>query len=179
MNQTKRRAFYSFHYANDVWRAAQVRNMGVIEGNQPASDNDWEEVKKGGETAIKRWIADQMYGKSVAIVLIGEETAERAWVKYEIKKAWGDNKGILGIYIHGLKDKNGMTSIKGENPFDGIFVPSSADDMGVGSYDLGEIVPVYDPEESWEYGEESVYGEIKANLADWIEMAIDIRGRYA
>ena len=30
-----RRTFYSFHYKPDNWRAAQVRNMGVIEGNRP------------------------------------------------------------------------------------------------------------------------------------------------
>ena len=43
-----RRCFYSFHYDVDAWRASQVRNMGVIEGNAPVSDNDWESVKKGG-----------------------------------------------------------------------------------------------------------------------------------
>ena len=42
-----RRVFYSFHYKPDNWRAAQVRNIGAIEGNNPASDNDWEAVKKG------------------------------------------------------------------------------------------------------------------------------------
>ena len=52
-----RRVFYSFHYKNDNWRAATVRNIGVVEGNSPASDNDWETVKKGGDAAIKRWIA--------------------------------------------------------------------------------------------------------------------------
>ena len=70
-----RRAFYSFHYKPDNWRASQVRNMGVVEGNKPATDNDWEDVKKGGDKAIKNWIDGQIKGKSVAIVLIGEKTA--------------------------------------------------------------------------------------------------------
>ena len=56
----KRRTFFSFHYKPDNWRAAKVRNMGVVEGNSPVSDNDWETVTGGGETAIKRWIDDQM-----------------------------------------------------------------------------------------------------------------------
>ena len=43
-----RRTFYSFHHKPDNWRASQVRNMGVIEGNRPVSDNDWEQIKKGG-----------------------------------------------------------------------------------------------------------------------------------
>jgi len=84
-----RRAFYSFHYAPDNWRASQVRNMGVIEGNTPATDNDWESIKKGGDAAIQKWIDDQMDGKSVAIVLIGANTAGRKWIKYEIKKSLG------------------------------------------------------------------------------------------
>lgn len=41
-----RRVFYSFHYEPDNSRAAQVRNMGVVEGNKPASDNDWETITK-------------------------------------------------------------------------------------------------------------------------------------
>src|SRR5438046_1660661 len=82
-----RRAFYSFHYIPDNWRASQVRMMGVIDGNQPATDNDWETVKKGGDAAIQRWIDGQLDGKSVAIVLVGTNTAGRKWINYEINKA--------------------------------------------------------------------------------------------
>jgi hypothetical protein len=49
-----RKAFYSFHCNPDHWRASQIRNMGVIEGNRPASDNDWEEISIWGEKAIKK-----------------------------------------------------------------------------------------------------------------------------
>lgn len=41
-----RKCFYSFHYEPDNWRASQIREMGTLEGNRPATDNDWEEVKK-------------------------------------------------------------------------------------------------------------------------------------
>jgi len=63
-----RKCFYSFHYKPDNARASQVRNIGVIEGNQPASDNDWESVTKGGDDAIKKWIASQMQGKRSLLV---------------------------------------------------------------------------------------------------------------
>jgi hypothetical protein len=36
--------FFSFHYQPDNWRAPQVRNIGVVEGNQPVRDNDWETI---------------------------------------------------------------------------------------------------------------------------------------
>jgi len=72
-----RRAFYSFHYIPDNWRASQVRNMGVVDGNKPATDNDWESITKKGDAAIQKWIDDQLSGKSVAVVLIGSRTAGR------------------------------------------------------------------------------------------------------
>ena len=48
--------FYSFHYENDSWRASQVRNIGVLDGNSPVSSNDWEEVKRKVEDFVKKWI---------------------------------------------------------------------------------------------------------------------------
>ncbi len=161
-----RRAFYSFHYKPDNWRASQVRNMGVIEGNPPASDNDWETIKKGGDSAIKRWINKQMKGKSVAIVLIGEHTANRKWINYEIKQAWEKGKGVLGIHIHNLKDKNGKQSRKGNNPFDYVFVDGSQ---------LSKRVRAYNPPY---LTSKKVYENIKENLADWIEDAIERRADY-
>ena len=82
-----RKVFYSFHYKPDNWRASQVRQMGVIEGDAPVSDNDWEKVTKGGDEAIKKWIDGQMSGKSCAVVLIGTNTAGRKWINHKIIKA--------------------------------------------------------------------------------------------
>ena len=161
-----RRAFFSFHYKADNWRASQIRNMGVIEGNRPVSDNDWEEIKRGGDEAIKRWIDGQMKGKSVVIVLIGSRTAGRKWIKYEIKRGWELGKGVLGIYIHNLKDKEGNQSTKGRNPFD---------DLTLDGKKLSEIVKAYDPPY---FTSKNVYDYIKNNLEDWVEKAIEIRGRY-
>ena len=42
-----RKVFYSFHSVPDCTRAARVRDMGVVEGNPPATDNDWEKITKG------------------------------------------------------------------------------------------------------------------------------------
>ncbi len=161
-----RKAFYSFHYKPDNWRASQVRNMGVIEGNKPASDNDWEDVKKGGDPAIQNWIDNQIKGKSVAIILIGEETAGRKWIKYEIKKAWNDGKGVMGIYVHNLKDMDENQSDQGANPFDAYKVDGVS---------MAKIVKAYDPPFSTST---YVYSHIKENLAEWIETAIEIRGKY-
>jgi Thoeris protein ThsB, TIR-like domain len=79
-----RACFFSFHFANDAWRASQVRNMGVVDGNKPVSDNDWEKVKKGGDAAIEKWIDDQMSGKSCSVVLVG--SYRRILVTSEVRR---------------------------------------------------------------------------------------------
>src|SRR3954470_15224858 len=110
-----RRVFYSFHYKPDAFRASKVRNIGAIEGNKPANDNDWETVTRGGDDAITRWIANQMNGTSCTVVLIGQNTANRKWINHEIIKAWDDGKGVLGVYIHNLLDHNQQASPPGAN----------------------------------------------------------------
>lgn len=159
----KRQVFYSFHYENDVRRVAQVRNIGVIEGNKLLSDNEWEEVKKGGDTAIKNWIDSNMEYRSCIIVLIGEDTASRKWVNYEITKAWNDKKGLLGIYIHNLKDPVNGTCKKGKNPFE---------NYTLGDVPLSDIVKTYDPNPS------DAYNDIASHIESWVEEAIATRNKY-
>lgn len=161
-----RKAFYSFHYKNDNWRASTVRNIGSVEGNKPASDNDWEEVKKSGDSAIQKWIDGQMTGKSCVIVLVGEKTAGRKWIKYEIKKAWESGKGVLGIQIHKLKNSAGEQGDEGRNPFDNFTIDGKK---------LSSIVKLKKPSQSTSQG---AYNHISENIADWIEEAIDIRNSY-
>lgn len=158
-----RQAFYSFHYKPDNWRASQVRAMGLLEGNKPAADNDWETIEKGGDKAIQKWIDEQLEGRSVLIVLIGENTAGRKWINYEIEKAWNDGKGVLGVHIHNLKNSDEKQSKKGSNPFNGFTVSDEP---------LENIVKTYDPPYKLST---DVYNYIKKNLSDWIEKAIEIR----
>ncbi len=100
----KRQVFFSFEYARDNWRASQVRNMGKVDKSSTFCDNDWEEVRKWSSFSIRRWIDSQLKMRSCLVVLIGTTTSTRPWVKYEIQKAYEMGKGIVGIYIHNLKD---------------------------------------------------------------------------
>lgn len=158
-----RRVFTSFHYTPDNWRASQIRNMGKIEGNGVATTNKWEEVTKGGDKAIANWIDDNMSGKSCVIVFVGENTAGRKWIKHEIKKAWDDKRGIFGIFVHNLKDIAGNQANKGRNPFD---------DFKIGDKAMSSIVKCYDPPFKIST---NIYDNIKNNIEDWIEKAIEIR----
>ena len=141
------------------------RNAGMVEGNTPLSDNDWESITKGGDSAIQKWIDDQIKGKSCAVILIGTHTAGRKWIKYEIKKAWDDKKGVLGVYIHNLKNNDGEQSDKGKNPFE---------DLTVSGKKLSTILKTYDPPYK---RSTNVYDYIKSNIADWDEDAITIRDK--
>ena len=160
-----RRAFYSFHYVPDNWRASQVRNMGVLEGNAPVSDNDWEAVTGGGDKAIEAWINEQLSGRSCTVVLIGKNTAGRKWINYEIIKSWNDNKGVVGVYIHYLKNHGGNNTFKGGNPFDEIT-------LGTTGEKLSSVVKAYDPPFT---SSTYVYNHISDNLEGWVEAAIQIR----
>ncbi len=152
-----RKIFYSFHYKPDNWRAATVRSIGAIEGNKPAADNDWETVTRGGDDAIKRWIAAQMQGRTCVVVLVGTDTANRKWINYEIVKAWDDGLGVVGIRIHGLKDSAKAISAKGSNPFDYIGYSNTGKK-------LSSIVKCYDPA-----------GSSSQERYDWIVKHLAIR----
>lgn len=160
-----RQVFYSFQYKPDSWRAATVRSIGAIEGNKPARDNDWETVTKGGDAAIKRWIADQMKGRSCTVVLVGANTAGRKWIQHEIIKSWDEGMGVVGIHINGLKNSDEKVSTKGSNPFAGI-------KYGNTGKKLSSIVKCYTPSGS---NSQERYAWIKKYLANAVEEAIKIR----
>jgi len=157
-----KKCFLSFHYKPDNWRVSQIRNIGAIEEQPLLSANDWEAVKKKGDKAIEDWIDDNMKDKKCLIVLVGEKTAGRRWVNYEIKKAWKDGKGIMAIHIHNLKDADGNQSKKGSAPFSSLTVDGKA-----------VVGTVYDPPYTVST---NVYDHIKSNIEDWVDAAIKARG---
>lgn len=142
--------FYSFHYDEDNWRVQQVRNIGIVENTDSVAAQEWEPVRYNTDSAIENWINQQMSYKRAVVVLIGSETASRKWVQYEIRRAWDLKKPLLGIRIHGLKDRNGLTSSRGEDPF----------------LKLGYSgVPVFDPSG---FNSSDKYADIAKNLLTWV-----------
>ena len=106
--------------------------------------------------------------RSCVIVLIGEKTSGQRWVKYEIKKAWEDKKGLFGIYIHNLRDARrskippcfGKCS-QGQNPFEQFT-------FSYGSK-LSDVIKCYDP------NPDDAYNDIANNIEKWVENAIEMR----
>lgn len=159
-----RRVFFSFHYNEDACRVAQIRNIGVIEGEKVVHDNEWEEVRKKDSKSIEKWIEEQMGARSCAVVCIGTQTASRPWVKKEIEKAWNAGKGIVGIYIHNLKHPQNGQSPKGLNPFNQFTLEDGRK--------LVDVVKTYDPSSS------DAYGDIAKDLDKWVNESVEIRNKF-
>ncbi len=155
------KCFLSFHYKPDNWRVSQVREMGSLDEQPLLDGNKWEEIKKKGDAAIEKWIDDNMKGRKCLIVLVGEKTSGRRWVKYEIKKAWKAGMGVVAIYIHNLQDNNKNQSAKGSDPFAGLTVDGKA-----------VVGKVYDPPYTQS---KNVYAHINDNIDAWVREAIDAR----
>ena len=75
-------------------------------------------------------------------------------------------RGVLGIHIHNLQNRNGDQSTKGANPFCSIIVDGKR---------LSNIVNAYDPPYKLST---NVYAHVKDNISDWVEEAIRIRSSY-
>lgn len=158
-----RKVFFSFHYDRDVRRIVQIRNSWVVrlKGEaQPFYDKaEWESVKRRG---IEKWIEEQLDGTSVTVVLIGSETYSREWVRHEIKRSYELKKGILGIYIHNVKDPQSGTDPKGKNPLDYWTIERNGQKVAFSS-----LYKTYD----W------VSDDGYSNLSSWIEAAAKTAGR--
>ena len=108
-----RRVFFSFAYEHDVSRAMVVRNSWVTQGKQAAGfvdAADFEEVKKGGDAAIRKWIREQLSGTSVTVILVGSHTCSSEYVEYEIEQSEARGNGMLGIDVSKIKDLDGHTT---------------------------------------------------------------------
>jgi hypothetical protein len=119
-------------------------------------------VKKKDKASIQKWIDEQMKGTSVTVVLIGAETSQREHVGYEICQSYKLGKGMLGIYIHNVKDKHGRTDTKGADPFDNWTIEQNGQKVR-----LSSLYPTY----NW------VSDNGRANIGSWIEVAAKKAGK--
>ncbi len=157
-----RKTFFSFRYKKDNWRASIVRNSWVTQKDREAAgffdSADWEEVKKKSDSAIETWIDGQLKGTSVTVVLIGSDTYDKKWINYEITSGFDKGNGLMGIYVHQIKDKDGNTTSKGRNPFDKWTFKRGGKEVAIKVYD-------------W------VNDDGYKNMGDWIEKAASEAGR--
>lgn len=114
-----RRVFFSFHYQRDIFRINQIRNIPEVTGCAAAGFQDaslWEEAKRKGDKEIKNMIDKGLENTSVTVVFIGNQTANRKYVNYEIEQSIARGNGIVGIQIHHLKDQKQEVDEVGSTP---------------------------------------------------------------
>ena len=148
--RTTRRVFFSFHYERDIWRVQQVRNHWLTKPNREVAgyfDGSLsEKAKTEGKAVVKRLINAGMDGSSVTCILTGAETFRRYWVDYEIFRSVELGKGVFGVTIHGLKNKDGHTDKPGSNPFTYLGYVSGQD---------GKMVPYVNYTSGWKVYEDA------------------------
>ena len=116
-----RYTFFSFNY-DDVknFKVNVVRNSWLINHAEETfvDGSIWEKEKSKGVAVIKNLINEGLKGTSVTAVLIGDDTANSRWVKYEIVKSFERGNGLLGININRIRGTHQAISAKGINPLD-------------------------------------------------------------
>lgn len=114
-----RRVFFSFHYQRDIFRVNQIRSIPNITGTAAAGFQDaslWEESKKKGRAVIEKMIDDALYNTTVTLVCIGNQTANRQYVNYEIEQSIARGNGIVGIQIAHLIGHDKQADAQGATP---------------------------------------------------------------
>ena len=115
-----RRTFFSFHYQRDVHRAHIVRKSWVTKPDREDAgffdSSVFESKQRTSDDALKRFLNEGLIGSSVTCVLIGNETAWRRWVRYEVLRSFAEGKGLFGIYIHSISRFNEGSDIQVADP---------------------------------------------------------------
>lgn len=133
-----RYVFFSFAY-DDVknFKVNVVRNSWLLKNKEETfiDGSIWEKSKTKGEAYLKKLIEDGLKNTSVTTILIGEDTANRKWVNFEIIKSFERGNGILCIHINRIKGRTGLTA-RGPNPLNRLGFEVSNDGLKIRFYEL-------------------------------------------
>ena len=127
-----KRVYFCFHYQDVSDFRVNVVRMHKVVGYESKSAgyldaSIWEDAKKKGDLAIKRMINSELEYTSVTAVLIGSDTYNRRWVRYEIIKSVQRSNRVIGVHINSIKDRFQSIKAKGPDPFDFLALSISAD----------------------------------------------------
>lgn len=202
--------FFSFDYT-DVgnFRVNVVRNSWLLKNKQETfvDGSIWETAKGKGDAYLKDLIEEGLNRTSVTAVLIGQGTANRRWVNYEIVKSFERGNGILGVHINRIRGKDGYIVSRGANPLDRLGLKVSEEGKKVNFYELkngrwveyADLPQINNKKSNTLYFEDSFwfgndYGEFytfsqkfkthcwdfdegKKNFIDWIDFAAEEASR--
>lgn len=103
MRGVARRVYFAFDY-RDVFTVNQIRRAGQFVDHAVAGFSDasqWEKLRQRDDAVIRKAIDDALVGTTVSVACVGERTADRRWVKYELNASRKRGNGLLGVYLPG------------------------------------------------------------------------------
>lgn len=111
---TFRKVFPSYDW-DDAWYVNQIMNLPNIVGKKNIGfvKNVPNEEVKQCDSAVKKWIDENMENCSCLILFVGKKTYQSKWVKYEICKARDRGMACFIVYLTGMKDSAGQPVPKG------------------------------------------------------------------
>ena len=118
-----KRVFFSFHYQDIIdFRANVVRNHWRLKPDRESAGyfdaSVWEKAKKESEIAVKRLINGAIKTTSNTCILVGSDTYNRRWVRYEIIKSLAKGNRIFAVHVNRINCKNRTIKPYGPNPLD-------------------------------------------------------------
>jgi hypothetical protein len=120
----KRKVYFAFRY-KDIMRVNNVRQSGKVGTEETKSARDfydrsiWEQRSITDPESLKRLMREGVEHSSVVCVLVGTDSWDSRWVKYEVARAVIDGKGLLAVSINNLPHHSTRTSNPpGFNPLD-------------------------------------------------------------
>lgn len=155
------RVFFSFDHEHDSRRAERIKTCWESKGGLTAGflePSRLKALKRKGEKSMHKWVDAQVRYGDVTAVLIGWRTSQQTAVRHAIERSHQLEKGLLGIFVHNIKDYFGKIDPEGPNPFDTFFIRIE----GAKTY-LSQLYPVY----RW------IEDAGHFHLADWIRRAAD------
>lgn len=158
----------------------------------------FEASKRESDDALKDFLRDGLDNTSVTCVLAGTNTWVRRWVRYEIARSIIKGNGLLTVYIDGVKNDRGETSVRGADPLAQMGVYSTANGIFLAEWNGSKWVKYSDyalaiPEKDlWFYSPKtSTVVQLsdhclsydfskqngRSNIGDWIETAASVAGK--
>jgi hypothetical protein len=151
--------FFLYDTENDLFRARKLTHEGHDPEASGPANVDYDMMTGQRDDDVRDWMDSRLERSSCLVVLIGEHTASRRWVKYAIGMARNLDVPMIGVKIDKLTDADGNQGIAGSNPFASAGMTARA----------LSAVEIYDPQFAT-----SAFARayIRYALADWVELAM-------
>lgn len=112
---------------NQVRQSWRYRKENTREAEGFFDGSIWERSKRTGPDSLKELIRQGIKNTSVTCVLVGAQTYQRRWVRYEIARSVVKGNGLLAAKVHRLYDGQGYVSAEGPSPLDYMGVYCAGD----------------------------------------------------